>query len=80
MLREILSDCNRARANPKGYAVGKPQACAHNVQNGKRQQKPPAIVHQLVIAEARQRAPHPHIQKQKTENLEHKPEQRKNRA
>src|ERR1035438_10806469 len=57
--------------------VRKPKAGRNNVQNRQRHQPAPAEVHELVIAEARQRPAHPHIQKEESKNLEHKPEEGK---
>src|SRR6478736_3180349 len=55
-------------------AIREPEARAHYVENGQRHQPAPSEVHKLVIAEARQRAAHPHVEKQETENLQDKPE------
>src|SRR5262245_27154705 len=46
----------------------------NDVGNGQRQQKLPAEGHQLVIAEARQCATDPYIQKDEEENFEREPE------
>src|SRR5580700_2384403 len=58
-------------------AIGEPEAGGHNVQHGQRHEVAPAEAHQLVIAEAGQRAAHPDVEKQEAEDLEHEPEKRK---
>src|SRR2546427_11216689 len=45
-----------------------------HVPDRNRQQQFPADGHELVVAEARQRAPHPDVHKQKNKNLGEKPE------
>src|ERR1017187_895008 len=50
-----------------------------DVGDGERQQKLPAEAHQLVIAEARHRRPHPDVEKQETKYLGHEPEDGENR-
>ena len=65
-----------ARSSAHLLAIRKPEACSYNIQNGQRKQKLPTKVHQLVIAEARQRASHPDIQTEKTKNFAHEPEER----
>src|SRR5581483_3790018 len=57
-------------------AVRKPQAGADDVENRQRHQIAPAEVHELVIAEAGQRSPHPDVEKEETKNLGDEPEDR----
>jgi len=46
------------------------------IHQRQRQQELPAKCHQLVVTEARQRAAHPDIQKEKYKNLRHEPDDR----
>src|ERR1700681_852895 len=48
----------------------------NEIHQRQRQQEFPAKRHQLVVTEARQRAPHPDIQKEKYKNLRSEPEHR----
>jgi len=54
--------------SPKDVRAGQ-----HHVGDGYRQQEFPAEVHQLVIAEARECAAHPDVEKQHREDLRKKP-------
>src|ERR1035441_8562685 len=65
-LPEILPDCISV--------VSKPKARSHNVKDSQRHKDAPSKFHQLVIAEARQCAPHPYVQAEETKDLGHKPE------
>src|ERR1700690_2575132 len=60
--------------------ISEPEARCYDVEHGERHQPAPSIVHKLVIAEAGQRAAHPNVKKQETENFEYKPENRKQRT
>ena len=48
-----------------------------DVGHGKRQQKLPAEAHELVVTEAGQRAAHPDVEQKEAQNLDDKPEDRK---
>src|SRR5271166_1802310 len=67
-------------ARSRSSAIRKPEASSHNVQDGQGQQNSPAEVHQLVIAEARQRASYPDVETEKTEDLAHEPDEREQRV
>src|SRR5271165_4233933 len=52
------------------------QAGDHNIRDGQRQKKLPPEGHELVIAETRQRAADPDVNKDESENPQGKPENR----
>ncbi len=64
------------REDARPSAIGKPEACSHNVEDGERKQIAPSEVHQLVIAEARQRAAHPDVETEKQKDFCDEPEER----